>query len=288
MFRVNWGDEQMQWIAARYLMASAIVGLLAGACSPATTEPERPTAAQATAIALTDRPDLSADAQAMPRLAGDSPADQRINADLDAMDAAALENLTQCAADAANGPGGSWSQRINRPMVGPAYLTLQQHLDYDCGGAYPSVRFVAVTYDLATGARVDWPRLVPGLGLAVSTFDDMPPGYVPLVRSDALGAWYGRRMLASPDAEWVEQCRGAWEGLGEQTFNIWADAQSNGVSVEPDFPHVMQACAERATLTLDDLRGFDADPALVEAIATAHAAGNWAPKNAAQAATPAT
>lgn len=281
------GNEEMQRIAARYLTASAIVVLLAGACSPAATEPERPAAAQATTIALTDRPNLSADAQAMPRLDGDSPAYRRINVDLDTMDAATLEDLTRCAANAGDSPGGGWSQTINRPMVGPAYLTLQQHLDYDCGGAYPSVQFIAVTYDLATGQRADWPRLVPGLDLSVSTFDDMPRGYVLLVRSAALGAWYGRRMLANPDPEWVEQCRPAWEDLGEQTFNIWADAESNGVSVEPDFPHVIQACAERATLTLDDLRGFGADPALIEAIATAHAAGNWAPKETAPAASPA-
>jgi hypothetical protein len=278
----------MKRMAARCLTAGAIVVLLTGACSPAATKSENPAAAaQATTIALTARPNLSADAQAMPRLDGDGPAHQRINADLDQMDAATLENLTRCASDAGDGPGGGWSQTINRPMVGPAYLTLQQHLDYYCGGAYPSVRFIAVTYDLATGERADWPLLVPGLGLSVSTFDDMPQGYVPLVRSAALGAWYGRRMLASPDPEWVEQCRMAWEDLGGQTFNIWADAESNGVSVEPDFPHVIQACAERATLTLDDLRGFDADPALIEAIATAHAAGNWAPKDAAQAASPA-
>ncbi len=270
--------------------ATAVAAFLVTACSAgenSDAQAEAATSAQAAGgtVTLQARPNLSGDMEAMPRLVGDSPAIQAINAALDQSDTAARQNAADCAADAGNGPGGGWARWITQPMTGPAYVTLREHLEYFCGGAYPSNQQTAVTYDLATGRPVDWTAALPGLGLTVSTFEEMPPGYVPLVSSAALGAFYSRKMLANPDAEWVEQCRDVFEPerLAEQTFNIWADAENGGVSVSPDFPRVVQACADTATLTAADLRGFDAEPALVAAIVAARAAGHWAPKDTAPA-----
>lgn len=268
----------------------AIAGLMLGlaACSPAadTKTAEAPAAgAEAAALNLTEKPKLSEDVEALPRLAGEGPGVAHINAEFDRMDAEAVVQARECATMGAEaGAGGGWTRWITRPMTGPAYLTVREHLDLYCGGAYPSTSQTAVTYDVATGERIDWARAVPGLSLTTATFDDMPQDYVALVQSPALGAWYSAKMLALPDAEWVAQCRDVFDpaALSEQTFNIWADAENGGVTVQPDFAHVVQACADSATLTAEDLSRFNADPKLVEAVTAAHEAGNWAPKEEAE------
>lgn len=268
------------------ILTAAAVALTLAACSPG--EPAATNAAEvaaSNAVALTEKPKLSEDVEALPRLAGDGPGVARINAEFDRMDAEAVVQARECATMGAEaGAGGGWTRWITRPMTGPAYLTVREHLDLYCGGAYPSTSQTAVTYDVATGERIDWARAVPGLNLTSATFDDMPQDYVALFQSAALGAWYSAKMLALPDAEWVAQCRDVFDpaALSEQTFNIWADAEKGGVTVAPDFAHVVQACANSATLTAEDLRRFDADPKLVEAIAAAHAAGNWMPKEEAE------
>ncbi len=266
----------------------AVAALLLGlaACSPAAET--KADAAPAGAVSLIEKPKLSEDIEALPRLAAEGPGIMRINAEFDRRDAAAVSEAGECASMAqenANG-GGGWSRSITRPMTGPAYLTVREHLELYCGGAYPSTAQTAITYDVSTGERVDWAKALPGLSLTTPAFEDMPQDYVPLVQSAALGAWYSARMLAVPDAEWVAQCREVFDpaALAEQTFNIWADAENGGVTVAPDFAHVAQACADSATLTAADLSQFNADPKLAEAIAAAHAAGNWGPKEEAEAA----
>lgn len=272
-------------------LGAASFALMAAACSPGGTgSAEGAETAAAGGVSLVEKPRLSADVEALPRLAGTSPAIARINAGLDLSDASALENAEACRADSGDGKSGEWIRSITRPMTGPAYVTLREHLEIYCGGAYPSTSQTAVTYDVSTGQRIDWTTAIPGLGLTVGSMEDMPPGYVPLVSSAALGAWYSRKMLANPEAEWVEQCRDVFDpaDLADQSFNIWADAGNGGVTVAPDFAHVIQACADSATLTPAELTGFNASPALVEAITAARAAGNWAPKDDADIGAPTT
>lgn len=267
-------------IAASLCLPLALTAL--AACQPAGTTSAPDDAPADAAVTLAAQPAISAEVEAFPRLVGDGDAIARINAELDRMDAAARENAAACAEQAADGPGGGFSRWITQPMTGPAYVTLREHSEWYCGGPYPAHQQTAVTYDLAAGRRIDWSAAIPGLGLTVSSLEDMPSDYVPLVSSAALGAWYSREMLAYPDAEWVDQCRDVFdpEDLADQTFNIWADAETGGVSVQPDFAHVVQACAERATLDADDLRGLDADPALIDALSAAHDAGAWSPREA--------
>lgn len=256
-----------------------LAAVLLASCNPQPTAaaPSDP-ARETSPVGLTDRPRLSADVEALPRLVGDSPAIARINAELDRLDAAAAGDAASCAADAGDGPGGGFSRSITRPMTGPAYVTLREHGEWYCGGPYPSTAQTAVTYDVTAGARVDWAAAIPGLGLAFYTYEGEEPGEDKLLmRSAALGAWYSRKMLANPDAAWVDQCRDVFDpaALADQTFNIWADAEHGGVTVQPDFAHVIKACGDSATLTVADLRRFNADPRLVAAIEAAQAAHNW-------------
>ncbi len=103
---------------------------------------------------------------------------------------------------------------------------------------------------------------------------------MPGLSSLALSTWYSERMLASTDRERVSQCGELWtkEALVDASFKVWLDAENGGLSVEPNFAHVVQACADIATLTAEDMRGFAVSETIIEAVTAAHAAGNWAPR----------
>lgn len=230
-----------------------------GSASPAAAAPEQ------SSLVLTDQPALSPSAEALPRLEGDSPAYTRLNAELDRLDASARQELADCGAD------GEWSRSITRPMTGPAYLTLRIHTEMACGGPYPSSDQTAITWDLSSGERLDWPGLIPGLALTPNIFDEMPADYVPTMSSARLASWYSRKLLSATNLELAGECADVWstEALNGTSFKIWLDASKGGVVVAPEFPHVIQACAEDATLTAADLQEFDVSQDLVEALAAA-------------------
>lgn len=274
------------------ITSAAIAVLILGmvACEPA-GDTRAAGAPAAPTVALIDKPDLSEGVEALPRLAGHGPAIARINAELDRLDAAAAADAAECAGMGAEaGAGGGWSRWVTRPMIGPAYLTLREHLDIYCGGAYPSTSQTAITYDLTTGARVNWPALLPGLGLIEDqATEGMPEDYVYSVRSDQLEALYERKMIANEppgDAE-GRGCLDVWkpkpaDETGGQGFKIWADAEHGGVAIDADYPHVVQACAGAVYLTADEMRAAGAPAALIDALTAAQAAGNWAPEEEAE------
>ena len=266
-------------------MAALMLGL--AACNPA-ADPTKNDTAPTGAVTLTEKPKLSEDVEALPRLAGEGPATAAINADLDRRDAAALGNAEGCVADAGDGPGGGWSRTITRPMTGPGYLTLRQHLEIYCGGAYPSTDQTAVTYDLATGAKVDWSALLPGLRLVQDQPEEgLPADHAYSIRSPQLEALYERKMIAeAEDADWRDQCRDVWKPQPDaelgQGFRLWADAEHGGVAIAADYVHAVQACGGAVYLTGEEMRAAGAPAALIEALAAAKAAGNWAPKEEAE------
>jgi hypothetical protein len=242
-----------------------------------------PVAAQApstdsVAIAITNRHGLTTTAEALPRLTGSGAVIAGINAELDRMDAEALAEIRQCAED--GGPDSEANRWVTQPMTGPSYVTLRTLTESYCGGAHPSNTDDAISWDLSTGLRLDWAKVIPGLAITTDIFEDMPAGYAPSVNSERLSTWYSRKLLASMDAEMVAECADVWtpQAMEFTSFKIRLDAEAGGVTVAPNFPRVIQACAETATLTPAELHELDATPAMIEAVTTAHAAGAWAPK----------
>lgn len=269
----------------------AIAALMLGlaACNQGSTaRTDEAVASAAGAVTLVEKPRLSADIEALPRLAGDNPGIVRINAEFDRLDAAAAASATECAEMAGDGPGGGWSRTITRPMTGPAYLVLREHLDVYCGGAYPSTSQTAITYDLSTGERANWAALLPGLGLVQDQPEEgMPADYIYSIRSPQLETLYERKMLAeATDAEWREQCQDVWKPkAGDepgQGFRVWADAEHGGVAIDADYAHAVQACGGTVYLSADEMRAAGALAALIDALTAAKAAGNWAPKEDAE------
>lgn len=274
------------------ITSAAMVALMLGlaACDQGTASRAEGVAGAAGDPILVEKPRLSADIEAMPRLSGDSPAIVRINAELDRLDATAVADAGECGRMADSQEGDGWTRTITRPMTGPAYLTLREHLEIFCGGAYPSTSQTPITWDLSTGERVNWVALLPGLGLVQDQAEEgMPTDYVYSVRSPRLETLYERKMLAeATDAEWREQCRDVWtpkagDELG-QGFRVWADAEHGGVAIDADYAHAVQACGGTVYLTAEEMRAAGAPAGLIDALTAAKAAGNWAPREDAEAA----
>lgn len=249
-------------------MAALLLGLTA--CNQASTA----SGAEPASVTFEARPDLAESVGALPRLVGEGAAIAAINADLDRRDAAA--RTAGCEG------GGGYERGVSQPMTGPDFISFWIAEGYACeGAAHPSFDQTAITYDLATGRAVDWVAAAPGLQLTRGDTTDLPDGYVPDLSSTALTAWYSAKALASTDREHVQECAGVWapEALEGTGFKVWLDAQSGGLSVSPQFVHVVQACADTATLNGEEMRRFGVAPAIIDAVTAAHEAGAWAPKD---------
>ena len=231
-------------------------------------------------VAFTPTPDLGKDIAALPRLSGATPAIAAINTDLDTLDAAARESAASC-----QGEDGGYSRWITQPMTGPALVTYAISEEYNCGGPYPSTSQTTVTYDLVSGRRVDWSDVLKTMNVNNGDTEGMPAGSVPIVYSPALAAWYTRTIkaqIAGQDggSEWMEQCAPVFdaEEFSTNGFRLSADAEAGGLTVSPELPHVVQACGDAAIMDAPAMRANGVETRLIEAIATAHVAGNWAPK----------
>ncbi len=259
-------------------IAGGAAALLLAACSQ--TEGEAKADGEATssaaaassgAVALEARPDIRQGVQALPRLIGDTPAIAAINADFGRIDA----DTAGC-----DGPG-TFTRSATLPMTGPGFVTVMLSDELYCdGAARPGIGFTAITYDLSTGQRVDWTTAAPGLRATRSPLEGMPASHEPALQSENLAELYARKMLASTDVEWLAQCRELFteEMLADDYFKVWLDAQTGAVAFAADFPHVVMACAETATMNEEEMRSFGVTPAIVDAVLAARTAGNFAPR----------
>ena len=111
-------------------------------------------------VTLTGQPDLKPGIAAMPQIAAPADdAERRINAALRRLDGNVRKAAQACRAE--GGPNSSWERTIRTPMRGPGFLSVVIVDNAFCGGAHPNVSTMAIVYDLATGAPVDWTALLP-------------------------------------------------------------------------------------------------------------------------------
>lgn len=168
----------------------------------------------------------------------------------------------------------SYARGVVVTMRGPRYLSVLTSENWFCGGPYPTDgENTALVYDLATGARADWKRLLPPeLVQKLIDYNDVGEG---LVVSAALTARY------IPSSTDDAQCRSAiahWSGgLG---FMLWPDARADGIAIQPkNLPHVVAACGPEVVIGARELRKLGVAPSLLDAIDEAHRRG-WYDKRA--------
>jgi hypothetical protein len=228
-------------------------------------------AAAARPVRLTMPPPAAPGIAAFPRVVA-KPAD------------AAAARINRALAEADRRPGcgdqkGSWSRAIAVTMRGPRYLSLLASDDWSCGGPYPDTDQVALVFDLATGAPIDWRKILPPVLVKQAARDPGGTDADPvLVTSSVLWSIYAKA-AASPNDQECAAVLADPAGLGTRLM-LWPDAEADGLVVQPaDFPHAVKTCGPPVTIAVPELRRLGIAPALIAAVDEAHRYG-WYDKPA--------
>ncbi len=234
--------------------------LIAGAAGGATTAPAP--------VTLKASPAIAPGIDAFPRLggpAGDRKT-ERINQALDRRDDKVRAAAKSCRAE--GGKGAQWTRRVAATMIGPAYLSLVAKDSWSCGGASPDNSTMALVYDLATGAPVNWAPLLPESLAAKTGTDSVGDGTViGHLSSPVLQDLY----LAGGTRE--AECTDA---LRDQSlaFILWPAAAAGGLAIQPAaLPRALRACGDPVTIPLPRLRALGVRADLLNAIEEAQRQG---------------
>lgn len=222
-------------------------------------------------VTLKKSPPIAKDVDAFPRIA--TPTDQaaqRINQALDRRDAQVKTAAKECA-------GGDWRRTVSVPMRGPRYLAFTAQDSWDCGGAHPDASLLVLVYDLSTGSPVNWTRLLPASMVQSSTLDTAGDGTkIGVIGSRALQEFYIKALSSDPKNPLDADCRDVLKDP-DLKFNLWPDARAGGIAIEPEgLPHAVAACGDSAVVPIAELRKMGVQPALLDAIETAHRNGWYA------------
>ena len=201
---------------------------------------------------------VKAPSLAFPRLSGlpNNAVQNKINAALAARETKARQDRKECI-DEMRGSGppgvpGDFHIVLDVTYVSARYVSLDIHNTYDCGGAYPTDDAPdPVTYDLTTGEEVKWANVFkPGFLL-----DDADIGSADA--TSRLFEMYAAR-YAKEGGRADPGCRKAVRDT-PSSMMLWLDARK-GLVVQPDYPHVMAACADQIAFTPAQLAPYIRDP----------------------------
>jgi hypothetical protein len=234
-------------VIPRSLLAAVAAALLLG--TPAMAAPAIVVAPLASPAGRIDYPRVTRFANAAVR--------KRVNATLAAREAAVRSQRADCLAmvrKAGQTPtADSFRAKIAAHYVSGRYLSIEAHLSYFCATAYPTNDAAEpLTFDLSTGAEVDWSKLFkPGF---LPSSDAQPASGL----SKLYQAHYARARL-DPDLD--QPCKDAIEGSDPLAggVSLWLDAKRGGLVVMPSFPHVIEACAAPLIFTPAELAPDVAD-----------------------------
>ncbi len=204
-----------------------------------------------------------------PRLSGlaDAKTMARVNGLLAAQEKADRSAYADCLSqlkDAKMTPDkDTYSEDITVRYLSAHFLSVEVLSNYFCAGAYPNNGVeTPLTFDLVAGAQVDWTAAFKPGFLPADTADEHTP---PSALTKLYRARYSR---AKDDAD----CRQAI--TDQDPFSsapiVWLDARG-GVVFQPDFPHVMAACATPLTLSPAEIAPYLKDAKLAADLkATVH------------------
>ena len=211
-------------------------------------------------------PNLAKNAEAYPTLVGPTPAIARINRALRAANAKQREDMKDCRRDAPR-DGYWWEQSVEAPLIGAHFVSLLAQGNMSCGGAHPNFIAEALVFDLRTGERVDWRKLLPASLLAEpGRASNGTAAPTDAIASPALTALF----IEESEKEGVgADCK---EAFGEQTMNFvfWPDAKAKGLAMRAtNLLHWAEGpCSGPATIPIETLKRLGVDALLIEDIAT--------------------
>ncbi|MEJ0042098.1 MAG: hypothetical protein WDM81_07710 [Rhizomicrobium sp.] len=204
-----------------------------------------------------------------PRLSGlaDARAMARVNALLAAQEttdrAAYTDCLSQLKEMKMTPDKDSYVEDITVRYLSAHYFSVEVVTSYYCAGAYPTNGAEApMTFDLTASTQIDWSAMFKPGFLPPDTADEHTP---PSVLTKLYRARYSK---AKDDAD----CR---QAINDQDpFSsapiVWLDAKG-GVVLQPDFPHVIAACATPLTLSPAEIAPYLKDAMLAADLkATVH------------------
>ena len=147
----------------------------------------------------------------------------------------------------------SFYTSIEVTHVSRRFLSINVNQNTDCGGAHPSSGASPVTLDLTHGTEVDWKTMFkPGFLSATDpkTFDTRQGKLAALYR-----AHYAKIRKGDKD------CLDAIHDENFLDVVLWLD--KNGLTANPQLPHVTQACDEDVAFSPAELAPYIADPNLL-------------------------
>ena len=191
--------------------------------------------AEAAAVSLIFPPPLTPEVQALPRLVATTAATDRINAQLSQLDARELSWASGYNSDP---PRTYVARGVDIVFAGPRYLGLLTLNESFCQGAAHGADFaMPLTFDLATGAVVNWPDLFPPL------LQD--PVRRPHQTDYIIGAGQLTSLYLSRATDMDAECRAAVADDNNGYFRVWPSALDRGLVLLPTgLPYSNQACAD--------------------------------------------
>ena len=155
----------------------------------------------------------------------------------------------------------TYAEDIAVRYLSARFLSVEVVTSYYCAGAYPTNGAeTPVSFDLSSGTQIDWTA-------------QFKPGFLPGAAENAplsflTKAYRARYSKAKDDAD----CRQAI--TDQDPFSsapiVWLDAKG-GVVFQPDFPHVIAACATTLTLSPAEIAPYLKDGKLAADLkATVH------------------
>lgn len=261
------GVGDMRYVA-RLLAPLALVLCVAAAPAPPMT------------VSLAGQPDIAKDLEALPRIVAPGAPDKAelINRRLALADQRVRKARAACLAE--DPKYGFWERGVGATLYGPRFVSLWIGDFINCGGAHPNNDQQALTYDLTTGAPINWARYLPARLVTPADRTESADGaIIGTVKSPALFAWFDRAALAEMDAERREVCGSLYEtDPGDiRALVLWLDAERRGVAMQLAYaPHAIRACNAPVIMPVEELRRQGARPVLIEAIEDAHRAHGWA------------
>jgi len=119
-------------------------------------------------------------------------------------------------------------------------LSVSIHAAYDCGGAYPTGDAnLSVTYDLRTGERVPFEMLFADYGQDEAR---IVHALLPFLRASGMAV--------------SEACAGVLTAQNLSSYGFAYSLSQAGLTVQPNFPHVIAACSQEVIVPYGRLKAF--------------------------------